>query len=166
MRLMRRLGLLGIILVGACDSATEERPERTASRVVMRPYVALPPGTAPRGAQAYAEALAPPGPGVTPERMRRGGERFLVFCAPCHGARGYGEGTIVAHGYPRPPSLHEERLREASPEHIVAVITNGLGKMYPYAERVPPEDRWAIAYYIKTLQADAVPVPGAKGASP
>jgi mono/diheme cytochrome c family protein len=161
MRVTPRLGLIAVLVLGACDSATEERREVTASRVVMRPYTALPPGTVPRGAAAYAEALAPPGPGATPERVRRGGERYGVFCSPCHGARGYGDGTVVAHGFPRPPSLHQEKLREAPPEHVVAVITNGIGKMYPYAERVPPEERWAIAYFVKALQANpAMPMGG------
>lgn len=140
------------LALAGCDSATEERPEVSGGRAVMRD-ASLPPGTAPRGASADAAALYPPGPPVTTELIRRGEERFLVFCSPCHGARGHGDGVVVSRGFPRPPSYDEERLRRAAPEHIVAVITYGVGNMYPYAERVLPEDRWAIARYIKTLQA-------------
>jgi mono/diheme cytochrome c family protein len=61
---------------------------------------------------------------------------------------------VVSRGFPRPPSFFEERLRSARPELIVSVITNGVGRMSSYAERIPPEDRWAIAHYIKALQAE------------
>jgi hypothetical protein len=60
---------------------------------------------------------------------------------------------VVSRGFPRPPSYHEERLRAVGPEHIVGVITNGSGRMYSYADRVPPADRWAIAHHVKSLQA-------------
>jgi mono/diheme cytochrome c family protein len=59
----------------------------------------------------------------------------------------------VSHGFVPPPSYHEERLRTLTPEQIVQVITHGRGRMFPYADRVPPEDRWAIAHYVKELQA-------------
>jgi len=160
----RALGLIAALGLAACDSGTEERPEATASRVVMRPYVAAPPGAAPRGALADVAALAAPGPAVTPELIRRGEERFLAFCSPCHGARGRGDGVVVSRGFPPPPSYFEERLRAAPPEHIVEVITHGVGKMYPYADRIPPEDRWAIAHYVKALQAGGTS--GAGAASP
>jgi len=87
----------------------------------------------------------------------------MAFCSPCHGARGAGDGVVVSRGFPPPPSYHQDRLRDAPPEHIVSVITNGTGTMYSYAERIPPEDRWAIAHYVKALQADATasaPKPG------
>jgi hypothetical protein len=59
---------------------------------------------------------------------------------------------IVQRGYPAPPSYHIERLREAPVGHFFDVITHGYGIMYPYAVRVAPEDRWAIAAYIRVLQ--------------
>ncbi len=59
---------------------------------------------------------------------------------------------IVQRGFPAPPSFHLPRLREAPVGHFYNVITNGFGVMYPYAARVPPEDRWAIAAYIRALQ--------------
>jgi mono/diheme cytochrome c family protein len=155
---MKGASLLGWCLVPAflagCDSGTEDARDVSSTRVVMRPHVPVPPGTVPRGAGAHAAALAAPGPASTPDLVRRGRERFLAFCSPCHGTSGTGDGIVVSRGFPRPPSYHEERLRAAPPELIVSVITNGVGRMYSYAERIPPEDRWAIAHYIKALQAD------------
>ncbi len=153
-----RPALLGVLLLlGACDSATDDRRDVSATRAVMRPHVPVPPGSVPRGAGAEAAALAAPEPAATPALVARGRERFLVFCSPCHGASGRGDGIVTTRGFPRPPSYFEERLKAAPPEHIVGVITHGRGAMAPYAERVPPEDRWAIAHYVKALQAGAAP---------
>lgn len=145
------------VLLGACDSGTQPRRDAGATRAVMRPHVPLPPGTVPRGAHADAAALAPPGPEVTPALIARGRERFLVFCSPCHGAAGRRDGVVTSRGFPQPPSYHEERLRAVPPAYVVGVITEGKGAMSPYAGRIPPEDRWAIAHYVKALQAGAAP---------
>jgi hypothetical protein len=59
---------------------------------------------------------------------------------------------IVQRGFPRPPSFHEPRLREAPAGHFFDVMTQGYGVMYPYATRVEPRDRWAIVAYIRALQ--------------
>lgn len=164
-----RLGLIlsSALLAAGCDTGTEERTDVASTRVVQRPYTPVPPGTVPRGAAARAAAVAPPGPEVTPALLHRGQERFLVFCSPCHGERGQGDGTVVSRGFPQPPSYDEERLRALSPAQIVTVITEGKGLMMSYAERVPPEDRWAIAHYVKTLQAGGpVPASGEGAAAP
>ena len=89
---------------------------------------------------------------VTQELVERGRERFDVFCSPCHGFAGDGDGMIVQRGFRRPPSLHEERLRTSLAGHYFDVITNGFGVMYPYGYRVPPRDRWAIIAYIRALR--------------
>jgi len=89
---------------------------------------------------------------VTRELLNRGRERFDIYCAVCHGYTGNGDGMIVQRGFPQPPSFHEQRLRDAPIGHFVDVITNGYGVMYSYASRVAPEDRWAIAAYIRALQ--------------
>ena len=141
------------LLLGACDAGTDQRQDVSSTRAVMRPHTAVPPGSVPRGASEAAAALLPPGPPVTEELLRRGAQRFAVYCTPCHGPEGRGDGIVVSRGFPRPPSYDEERLRAVGPEHIVGVITNGNGRMYSYADRVLPADRWAIAYYVKTLQA-------------
>jgi mono/diheme cytochrome c family protein len=89
---------------------------------------------------------------ITREVMDRGRERFNIYCSPCHGRTGEGNGMIVQRGYPPPPSYHIERLRSAPAGHFFDVITQGYGVMYSYAQRVEPSDRWAIAAYIRALQ--------------
>jgi mono/diheme cytochrome c family protein len=90
---------------------------------------------------------------ITLEMLERGQERYNIFCAPCHGYDGYGQGEVVQRGFTPPTSFHEERLRNAPPGYYFGVITNGFGRMYGYADRVKPEDRWAIIAYIQALQA-------------
>jgi cytochrome c553 len=89
---------------------------------------------------------------VTRELLERGRERFDIYCSVCHGRTGEGNGMIVQRGFPVPPSYHIDRLRQAPVGHFFDVITQGYGIMYSYAERVKPEDRWAIAAYIRALQ--------------
>jgi mono/diheme cytochrome c family protein len=141
------------ILLAACDSGTEERDAVASTRAVQRAYMPVPPGVIPQGTAAQAAALAPPGPEVTPALVARGENRFQAFCSPCHGRTGHGDGAVVSRGFPAPPTYHQERLRAYQPEQIVRVITQGAGRMYPYADRIPPEERWAIAHYVKLLQS-------------
>jgi hypothetical protein len=89
---------------------------------------------------------------VTREVLERGRERFDIYCSVCHGRTGEGNGMIVQRGFPIPPSYHIDRLRQAPVGHFFDVMTQGYGIMYSYAERVKPEDRWAIAAYIRALQ--------------
>lgn len=84
--------------------------------------------------------------------LERGRERYNIFCTPCHGATGEGNGMIVRRGFPAPPSFHVDRLRQSPDGHYFNVITNGFGRMYEYGTRVPVEDRWAIIAYIRALQ--------------
>ena len=89
---------------------------------------------------------------VTADVMARGQERFNVFCSPCHGRTGVGNGMIVQRGFRQPPSFHEQRLRDAPAGYFFDVMTNGFGAMQDYAAQVPVADRWAIAAYIRALQ--------------
>jgi mono/diheme cytochrome c family protein len=97
-------------------------------------------------------------PPMTLALVKRGRERFNIFCSECHGFSGDADGMVVQRGFPRPPSFHEVRLVNAPDEHFVEVITHGYGAMYSYADRVPPADRWAIAAYIRALQRMKPPV--------
>jgi mono/diheme cytochrome c family protein len=90
--------------------------------------------------------------GLTQELLTRGRERFDAICAECHDRTGSGNGMVVQRGFPQPPSFHVDRLRNAPIGHFFDVITKGYGVMYSYATRVTPEDRWAIAAYIRALQ--------------
>lgn len=99
------------------------------------------------------DAKAPSPPPVTLALLERGRQRFDINCSPCHGRDGEGNGMIVQRGFPRPPSYFIDRLRNVPSQHFYDVITHGYGVMYSYADRVQPADRWAIAAYIRALQA-------------
>ena len=89
---------------------------------------------------------------ITPADLQRGREEFNIYCTPCHDYTGTGNGMIVQRGFPQPPSYHIDRLRQAPAGHFFEVMTNGFGRMFSYAARVTPEDRWRIAAYIRVLQ--------------
>jgi mono/diheme cytochrome c family protein len=89
---------------------------------------------------------------VTRQVLQRGRERFNIFCSPCHGQLGDGQGVVVQRGFRPPPSFHVDRLREAPVGQIYDAITNGFGAMPSYASRIPPRDRWAIVAYLRALQ--------------
>ena len=103
------------------------------------------------GRQNGSDIATAPVP-ITLNLLKRGRERYDVACSPCHSRLGNGEGMIVQRGFPRPPSLHIPRLRQAPDGHFYAVITEGFGKMWSYANRVGVSDRWAITAYIRALQ--------------
>ena len=113
--------------------------------------------TVPRGSLAE-DALAIPKDSnafplpVNQELVERGQERFKIFCAPCHGLQGDGNGMIAMRGMKHPPSFHQDRLRQATNGYLYDVITNGFGAMYGYSAQVPPRDRWAIIAYERALQ--------------
>lgn len=89
---------------------------------------------------------------ITREVLERGQQCYNIYCMPCHGVSGGGNGIVVARGFPAPPSYHIQRLRDAPVGHFFDVMTRGYGVMFSYAQRVSPEDRWAIAGYIRALQ--------------
>ncbi|MCA9791285.1 MAG: cytochrome c [Candidatus Eremiobacteraeota bacterium] len=132
---------LCLLFCGCPDMKEQPRYDALEGHAPVGP----PPGTVP----AIAPEQAPP---LGRELIERGRERFNIYCAPCHDSTGHGHGVIVEHGFPQPPSLHIQRLRETSDEHLWSVITNGAGAMYPYADRVSPRDRWAIVHYLRVLQ--------------
>jgi len=94
--------------------------------------------------------------------LERGQQRFMAFCSHCHGLVGGGVGgsdpmpelvgMVVRRGFPAPPTFHQPRLRDAPIGHFFDVITNGFGRMPAHDYLIPPEDRWAIAVYIRALQ--------------
>jgi mono/diheme cytochrome c family protein len=94
---------------------------------------------------------------VTKQLIDRGQERFNIYCIVCHGPLGNGDGMVVRRGFPKPPTYHDDRLRNAPVGHFFDVMTNGWGKMNPYAYQVQPADRWAIVAYIRTLQVSQNP---------
>ena len=89
---------------------------------------------------------------VTAALLQRGRERYGIYCTPCHGLAGNGDGMIVSRGYRKPSSFHVDRLRAERPGYFFDVITNGFGAMPDYAAQIPVEDRWAIVGYVRALQ--------------
>lgn len=89
---------------------------------------------------------------INRELLERGEQRFNIYCSVCHDRTGNGDGMIVQRGFRKPPSLHLERLRNAPAGHFYDVMTHGFGAMPSFRIQVPPQDRWAIAAYIRVLQ--------------
>jgi len=89
---------------------------------------------------------------LTRQVLERGRQRFDIFCSPCHGRTGEGDGMVVRRGLKQPPSYHIDRLRMAPVGYFFYIMSNGFGVMPSYAAQVPVEDRWAIAAYIRALQ--------------
>jgi len=96
-----------------------------------------------------AELIAP---AVTAALLERGRGRYGVFCEPCHGSVGDGDGIVPRRGFPHPPSYHIDRLRDAPDAHIAEVIADGYGAMPAYGDRVDAADRAAIVAYVRALQ--------------
>jgi mono/diheme cytochrome c family protein len=89
---------------------------------------------------------------VTQELLERGEGRYKIFCTPCHGLTGDGNGMIVMRGMKHPPTYHGDRLRQVPNGYLFDVVTNGFGAMLGYSAQIPPRDRWAIVAYIRALQ--------------
>jgi hypothetical protein len=89
---------------------------------------------------------------LTTDLLKRGQERYKIFCSPCHGIQGDGNGMVSMRGMKHPPSYHDPRLRQVPNGYIFDVITNGFGGMLSYSAQVPPADRWAIIAYVRALQ--------------
>ena len=153
---MRRSWPLLFILAGCGQNLTMNDQRKYAEwergslfrngRVVQAP----PAGTVSRAAEPLDPIAARPP--MTLALVQRGRARFEIFCTPCHGRSGDGNGIVVQRGFPRPPDYGEPRLMSAPDGYFYDVITHGHGAMYSYADRVPPRDRWAIAAYIRALQ--------------
>ena len=89
---------------------------------------------------------------ITMELMKRGQQRFNIYCSPCHDQLGTGQGIVVKKGMLPPPSFHEQRLVDTADGHFFEVMTNGLRNMPPYRFQIPVKDRWAIVAYLRALQ--------------
>ena len=83
---------------------------------------------------------------------RRGHGRYDIYCSPCHDRAGTGSGMIVERGFARPPTFHQDRLRQVADGYLFAAMTEGFGVMPSYAPQIPADDRWAIAAWIRVLQ--------------
>lgn len=169
---MKRLLLLGLVAatVAGCNTDMWRQPKQApldasdffADGMGDRPLV---PGTIARdhlreddtyftgiSGGKFVDKLPMP---LTLDLLKRGQERYKIYCTPCHGQLGDGEGMISHRGFRLvrlPGNYHTPRLRNMPIGHFYDVITNGYGAMFSYASRVEPQDRWAIAAYIRVLQ--------------
>ena len=163
---MIRPGILAaaVCMLAACRQDMYNQPrQKPLSEAGFFPNGAsartLVPGTVPReerpsttGTDANGVLVTVMPMPLTRALLERGQERYDIYCAVCHDYTGSGRGMIVQRGFPPPPTFHQDRLRNAPIGHFYDVITHGYGAMYSYAARVPPDDRWAIAAYIRALQ--------------
>ena len=131
------------------DNGASARPlvENTVARGHLDDDVELYTGKTVGG--KVVEALPLP---FTPELLKRGQQRFNIYCSPCHDLVGSGRGMVVQRGFKAPPSFHSDRLRQAPVGYFFDVMTNGFGAMPDYRAQVEPADRWAIVAYIRALQ--------------
>jgi cytochrome c553 len=106
-------------------------------------------GKAPNGsfARGFPAALK-----VDMKFLERGRDRFTIYCLPCHGAVGDGNGITKKYGMGATPTYHDDRLRKMAEGEIFNTITNGKGQMNPYADKLKPADRWAVIAYVRALQ--------------
>jgi mono/diheme cytochrome c family protein len=84
--------------------------------------------------------------------LQRGEERYKIFCSPCHGLQGDGNGMVAMRGMKHPPSYHQLRLRQVPNGYLFDVVTNGFGQMLGYSAQISRRDTWAIIAYIRALQ--------------
>jgi len=100
---------------------------------------------------------------ITRADLDRGEERYNIYCSPCHGRTGEGNGMVVQRGFKTAASYHVDRLRNAPLGYLFDVMTNGFGAMPDYKAQIPVDDRWRIVAYIRALQlthnASAADVP-------
>ena len=148
--------LAATLLLGGCDHSMTRQNRYgtyTAAGLFRNGTEAqpLPTGAIAQGDLDRANQAAKPPP-ADAQFLAHGQERYDIYCSPCHGLSGKGDGMIVHRGFPAPPSYHSARLRAAPAQHFFDVISNGYGVMYSYAARVEPRERWAIIAYIRALQ--------------
>jgi mono/diheme cytochrome c family protein len=108
-------------------------------------------GRAELAARRAAEDASAP-TALTRTLLLRGQERYDIACSPCHSPLGDGDGMVARRGFPHPPTLHQARLRDTPDRHLFDVMTQGYGVMPSLADRVTPQDRWAIVAYVRALQ--------------
>jgi len=154
------------------QSATANQPSGQPSPGTQ-PSPSATGAAAPQGAAAYPDDVEVFPLTITEDVVKRGKERYEVFCSACHGLTGYGDGMIVRRGFRRAASFHSDALRQAPVGHYFDAITNGWGAMPSYATQIPVPDRWAIVAYIRALQlsqqnaaAQSSTQPGAPTQSP
>jgi len=117
---------------------------------------AIPVGTVPHGRTVGKAADGSFARGfpveVTQALVQRGQNRYQIYCYPCHGALGDGNGITKSYGMVATPSYHDDRIRTMAEGEIFNTITHGKNTMFSYADKLSPDDRWAVIAYVRALQ--------------
>ena len=100
-------------------------------------------------ARGFLDSIPAP---VNAALLHRGRERFDIYCSPCHGRLGNGDGMVARRGFRAPADLGSDRVRQAPPGYIFQVIRNGYGAMGDYRDQVSAADAWAIVAYVRALE--------------
>ena len=132
------------------DGRADRTPvANTVSRDALRNDDALYAGKDAKGAWVRGFPVA-----VNEQLMVRGKERYTIYCSPCHGAVGDGNGITKQYGMGATPTYHDPRLRDMAEGEIFNTITHGSPNknMQSYADKLLPEDRWAVILYVRALQ--------------
>jgi mono/diheme cytochrome c family protein len=155
------------LVAGACrqdmhDTPRYESYEASAFYADGRASRVAPTGTVARGwlredealytGRANGELVAEFPFALSQADLQRGRERYGIYCTPCHGVLGDGQGMVVQRGLRRAASYHQDRLRDEKVGYFYDVVTNGFGAMQGYAEQIPVRDRWLIVAYVRALQ--------------
>jgi mono/diheme cytochrome c family protein len=157
---------LGLFLAGCSDMIDQSRYDPLAPSPIWadgRSARPIPTGVVqvgePIAGNPLLSGMGPDGKPVTSipipvtiDIMTHGQQEFDVYCTPCHGYAGQGNGIAVQFGMPAPPSFHSQAVYNLADGQIFDVITNGTGRMFPYGYRIQPEDRWAIVAYLRALE--------------
>ncbi|MDB5327465.1 MAG: hypothetical protein JWM57_3034 [Phycisphaerales bacterium] len=125
---------------------------RDPATVPGGPYLAVAAISAAGTKGTIEDATVNPRP-IDAAMISRGQEKFEIYCSACHGRLGNGLGMIAQRGLMHPPSFHVDRLKNVGDGHLYNVMTAGYGAMYSYADKIAPQDRWAVVAYVRALQA-------------
>jgi mono/diheme cytochrome c family protein len=155
---MRSIALLLILALAGCgESMDRQNRTKTYGAAKSLPWrsdgeaIPLVDGVVSQDDLTRAKQREEP-PAVSRALLDRGRARYDIFCAPCHGLTGAGDGFIVQRGFPAPATLGDPRLLRASARHLLDVVNDGRGVMYGFGDRVAPQDQWAIVAYVRALQ--------------
>lgn len=160
---MRRVAVcLSLLILAACDGGMQEQAKIEPYEPPPAQWTSLVGALPPVPGTIHARDLDAGRPSDSAELAARGRERYAVFCSPCHGPGGLGDGGAVGRVVPQPPSLLDAARRKLPDRYLFKVISDGIGRMYGYAHRIPERDRWAIIAWLRERQRQVPtsPAPG------
>ncbi len=157
------------------DMSNQPKMKPQRGDLLGGPDFMTPAGAIPRGYHPYryedqpevaGQKLRNPLPSGKPEHVERGKLMFERYCLPCHGTEGAGDGLVIEKGYPAPPSLLTQKLRDWPDGRVFHVVTAGQNIMPSYATQIVPRDRWAAVLYVRDMQSRLPVAPPAENEAP